>query len=65
MLAVPTSLGLAAMVASVGHSGGQLVYRHGAAGAYAELRDSGTSTEGAEWGGGKEDGDAEETDDDD
>lgn len=66
MLTVPASLGLAAMAASVDHSGGQLVYHHGAVGAYAELRDSGTSTEGAEWGGGKEDGDdTEETDDDD
>lgn len=58
VLAVPASLGLAAMVASIGHSGGELVYRHGAAEAYGG--GSGSSTDGAEWGGEKEDEDEDE-----
>jgi hypothetical protein len=35
-LAGAGSLALMIMVAQVGHSGGQLVYRHGAAAAYAD-----------------------------
>jgi uncharacterized membrane protein len=41
------SLALVALVARVGHTGGELVYRHGAASAYAVRADSGDSADSA------------------
>jgi hypothetical protein len=40
-VSVASALGLVAAAAQVGHSGGALVYRHGAASAYTEARAGG------------------------
>jgi hypothetical protein len=51
-LTVVASIGVAVAVADVGHQGGELVYKHGAARAYAE---AGAGPVAAAWGGDHDD----------